>query len=496
VHRASVRAVVLADDRRVVLGLAGGDARAATGAAGEVDAHHPLVTRGVVVLAVQLHVFDLVGQEAVDEVVICLVLRARATKHDRAVLHRERLLRSHEGIGPPPVRGARSLDVDVRDHAPGGHAGREQRRRVEAAIIADRPRRGTPLSERDGHHAGGDAAHCQNRGVHDAIVDTQRDPVLVLHLERLGRARGHDCGVVPDELGDRLGQFLQPPVRGEAPVVRRVVGEQHELVRAALAERLAGQILRGIAAQRGRRLRGQRSVEAAAQHPLPGGLAAVAEDLVLPTPAQESVPVIGGQRRIVGSQRLRPPEERFGLLARVEQGPDHRLAHAAQTRAGGGVAPRLQVVVAGQREVRGAEGLVEPQSVPDAELRATHEGRAVAGEVVDGIHAQADEDVRIGREGGGDPRRIARDQARGCGVPLQGRSRRAELVVQETDRRVHGGRQVRAAHDQGAAPVRSEVGDQGVKERAVQALGLCELLQRRVVAPQGRPQGADQSRYG
>src|SRR5204862_7577325 len=62
---------------------------------------------------------------------------------------------------------------------------------------------------------------------------TKVDDIVAADAESRRRRRAHESGVVPSQLGDRLGKFLQPAVVGETPVVDAGVGEKRELDRGA-----------------------------------------------------------------------------------------------------------------------------------------------------------------------------------------------------------------------------------------------------------------------
>ena len=66
-----------------------------------------------------------------------------------------------------------------------------------------------------------------------AALVGQLQHVAGLHAEAVRGGGAQDRGVVPGELGDRLGQFLQPAVIGEAAVVDRGVGAEDDFELAA-----------------------------------------------------------------------------------------------------------------------------------------------------------------------------------------------------------------------------------------------------------------------
>src|SRR5690349_4544148 len=50
-----------------------------------------------------------------------------------------------------------------------------------------------------------------------------------LHVQAVSRGRAQDGGVVPGEFGNRLGQFLEPPVVAEPSVVNGGIGTEVHL---------------------------------------------------------------------------------------------------------------------------------------------------------------------------------------------------------------------------------------------------------------------------
>ena len=70
--------------------------------------------------------------------------------------------------------------------------------------------------------------------------------MLARKTERLGGLRAHERGVVPGELGERIGKLLQPPVVRESAVVKRRRGEEHDL-------QVTRRSRRGLAQPRARR---------------------------------------------------------------------------------------------------------------------------------------------------------------------------------------------------------------------------------------------------
>ena len=71
------------------------------------------------------------------------------------------------------------------------------------------------------------------RRVERAAFVRQLQQVAGLHAQAVRGGRTEERGVVPGELGDGLGQFLQPAVIGEAAIVNRGVGAEDDFQLAA-----------------------------------------------------------------------------------------------------------------------------------------------------------------------------------------------------------------------------------------------------------------------
>src|SRR5207248_5054599 len=81
-------------------------------------------------------------------------------------------------------------------------------------------------------------------------------PVVAHDAELLARRRADECGVVPAEGADRLGQLLEPAVVGEPAVEEGRVGAEVDLVLAG-GRRGGAELLGPVAGQRRVRLAGQ-----------------------------------------------------------------------------------------------------------------------------------------------------------------------------------------------------------------------------------------------
>src|SRR4029077_5299557 len=89
VHLAAASDLLLADDRDVVLGLAGDDAGAAAGTRRQVDGHAPLVARVLPLVAVERRrqTADLRRRVVGGEMRVLLVLLVRGGADETAALH-------------------------------------------------------------------------------------------------------------------------------------------------------------------------------------------------------------------------------------------------------------------------------------------------------------------------------------------------------------------------------------------------------------------------
>src|SRR5437660_757864 len=86
------------------------------------------------------------------------------------------------------------------------------------------------------------ARHDPDRGADLPAIQIQLDDICLeaavlaavfvaarADAELLGRRRAHERGIIPRELGDRLGEFLKPAVVGKAAVVNRRVRLKDDL---------------------------------------------------------------------------------------------------------------------------------------------------------------------------------------------------------------------------------------------------------------------------
>ncbi len=142
--------------------------------------------------------------------------------------------------------------------------GRANRVAVVAHARADAARARAPVAEVDRDGTGDVTRLNECRPGHGPAAHRDRHVVAVADAELLRGRRRHQHGVVPRELRQRLGQFLQPAVVGEATVVDRRVRRERHLVGAADGGR------RG---RHGRGAHGFRSRRGAGNHAVVNGLA-------------------------------------------------------------------------------------------------------------------------------------------------------------------------------------------------------------------------------
>ena len=202
--------LVLADDRDVVLRLAGDHAGAAARADAQVDRHRPLIAA---VLVLGKH---RVGGAPVrrGEVGIAAVFLQCPAQGDRAIVRIEVLLGERQRItvgARTEVRSRDRVEVRPRTQRVGVHA--DPRSHLLLALPA--------VTEPDGRHAVSHSGRHQHRRAHGHRRRREVDDLFVLHAEDFRGGGAEERGVVPGELlhGRRL--FLQPGVVGEPPVVDR-----------------------------------------------------------------------------------------------------------------------------------------------------------------------------------------------------------------------------------------------------------------------------------
>ena len=252
-HLAIVDDLLLTNGGNVVLRLAGDHARVATRAVAEVDRHRPLVA-GVDVLFVQrlatLGVgegFALFGslvtrvqfarrgftnqvRNALGNLFVTELLGDALAKIP-VVLH----VGEFEVVAGLRNRGA-ACDVKARRAA---HAIGIEADDALAAVATDATGCGATAAEDQADREARLAGHRVASDREFATADFHLDDAVVLEAELFGRRRADECVVVPGDLGEKVGGFLQPRVVGEATVERTGRRCKHDFEFAVLHARAA-----------------------------------------------------------------------------------------------------------------------------------------------------------------------------------------------------------------------------------------------------------------
>src|SRR5918995_5143883 len=89
------------------------------------------------------------------------------------------------------------------------------------------------IADRQGNHAVGHAGEYPDGKLERTARVLDAYQILAREAERLGRLRAHEGGVVPGELGERIGKLLQPPVVRKPAVMKRRRRQEDDLEAAA-----------------------------------------------------------------------------------------------------------------------------------------------------------------------------------------------------------------------------------------------------------------------
>ena len=356
VHLAAPADLVLADDRHVVLGLAGDEARGAADAGIQVDRHPPLRRRGQVGPRLDVGgMLALVGLAPGGEV------GDVADLHQLAFLGRVPLelvvgLRRGERVspaGPGNLQAGRDIGA-----CPGAKFVR-----IEAGPLGDATD-GPTVAERNTDAVVGVARGDHRGDLQRPAVEGQLHEVAVVDFEGLGRRGAEQRGVVPAELGDGVGGLLEPAVVGIAAVVDARIARVGQLQRVERRGRGPAEVAEGLVERLGLELGGHVAPLGAGAVPfveeLPPGrldVGPLADDL-----AERAAGQLEGRRGVVPGQ-LRHDFQ--GRLA-AEQGLDLRLDGHERPVGGAAEVPRLQVVRLGQVPGRREGGLVPMHADADA----------------------------------------------------------------------------------------------------------------------------------
>ncbi len=167
-------------------------------------------------------------------------------------------------------------------------------------------------------------------------VQLQFDNVFTFDLQALRHLGADEHGIVPGELGHRLGQFLQPAVVGELSVVDGGIAADVELDGVGgCGDRIWRWEICGLRGY-GFRSVGRAFDPAIVQRLAPELLEVCAGVLFLPIGAQQ---IVTGRIRLAGEQR----HEFQRALAAVE-GRNQRLNDADRSIVSAGVAPGFEFV--------------------------------------------------------------------------------------------------------------------------------------------------------
>ncbi len=167
------------------------------------------------------------------------------------------------------------------------------------------------------------------------------------HAQRIGVFLGHDGCVVPDDLGQRIGRFLEPAVVREPPVIRVGVGIEMDIE--AAGTRFDG----GITDRRQFRFHGRRGAslrDAGFQKPAKFLVKIIALEKRRPGPADD---LFARRHRIAGQERQQL-DRRFAAV----KGKNERLDNARRSVPALGVSPAFQIMGAGQMPFRDGGRLI------------------------------------------------------------------------------------------------------------------------------------------
>ncbi len=300
VHLAALADLLPPDNGDVVLSLARGHADAAPDALAQVDGHHPLVSPGVIHRRVHI---DHPGPvpSVLHEVGFAPVLLQSPVEHNRPALHRKVLLRSRELPGPV---GLAHCGVDGQPRSV-GILDADQRGDIHSApLVCDSAAGRATVAQLSNHRAIGRPVLDHNRQADRPATDGHRDPITLVHAEGFRGLPADRRPVVPDNLADRVRQFLQPAVVRESAVMHRMVRYQNQLILSHLGLGVRHRFRRrAVQLRRFHRLGPEPAANPQLFVPRPlGGL--------LPSALDERMPVGGLSDRIVrGRQPLRPSQQ-------------------------------------------------------------------------------------------------------------------------------------------------------------------------------------------
>ena len=320
----------------------------------------------------------------VGKIRVLAIILKRSGRQNLPAFHAEVILRAGERIvvpglldraaggsgSPESVGSAHRVGVEtlVRSGVARFLAAVSQRKDNDAIGLAGQPPRG-----------GGDFA-VRKRNVDDVRINlavlaaTPGD--VVRQLQLLRRLGADQRGIVPGELGDRLRQFLQPAVIGEAPVVDARIGAEEEL-NVIRGRGFCGGQAGNVEFQSGIDRWKRRACDDAIIQRFPPELFEIGRGIRgLQAVAQHFV--------IRDSRFVSESCERFTRGMRVIERRDQRLNHAERTVESARVAPGLEVVRFGD--------------VPIAEFGSLVKMRADVNGILDGLPIFLLVEFNLGRE--------------------------------------------------------------------------------------------------
>ena len=217
VHVAADQHFLLADHGDVVFRLAGHHAAAAAGAGVQINRHAPLIA--------------LVFHFGVERERILLRIGLRKLRIFLVFVERRdadqvRALPSCCASASWPAPSGRRF-CELRAPCRSTACERTNPARIKSHARSDAPGARAPIAEKHRHAFIRVPWHHPCRRDNRATLILQFDGVFALDSQALGRFRAQHGHGVPGELGQRLGQFLQPAVVCKAAVPDRVVGPKN-----------------------------------------------------------------------------------------------------------------------------------------------------------------------------------------------------------------------------------------------------------------------------
>ncbi len=149
----------------------------------------------------------------------------RGRERDGATLHREVGL--GEGERQLLTAELAQLDVAGEDEGVGGAQDVSIRSHASRQLFGAF----APVSEVNGDGVFGVPGRDEHGQVEDSTLPSHLDDVFILDREARRRARTEECRIAPGQLGEGLGELLQPAVVGETSVVDAGVRQEAELER-------------------------------------------------------------------------------------------------------------------------------------------------------------------------------------------------------------------------------------------------------------------------